>query len=58
MAENRKIVTPSGKTQMEKLTDAMIDYALGLIEETKKVNSNEKHKITEEITNIYAVIKN
>ena len=58
MAENKKIVTTSEKSRMEKLTDAMIDYALGLIEETKKVNSNEKHKITEEITNIYAVIKN
>ena len=51
-------VTPAENSRMEKLTDAMIDYALDLIEETKKVNSNEKHKITEEITNIYAVIKN
>ena len=58
MAENKKIVTPAENSRMEKLTDAMIDYALDLIEETKKVNSNEKHKIAEEITNIYAVIKN
>ncbi len=55
---DKKIVTPAEDLQMAKLTDAMIDYALDLIEETKKANTNEKHKITEEIIQIYAVIKN
>lgn len=55
---DKKTVTPAEDSQMAKLTGAMIDYALGLIEETKKVNANEKHKITEEIIQIYAVIKN
>lgn len=40
-----------------KIDKAIIDYTLDLIEETKKVNSVEKHKITEEITKLYAVIK-
>lgn len=57
MAENKKTVTPSGESPMDKLKNAMIGYTLDLIEETKKVNSNEKHKITEEITNLYSVIK-
>lgn len=51
-------VTPAEDSQMAKLNNAMIEYALALIEETKRVNANEKHKITEEIIQIYAVIKN
>lgn len=55
---DKKIVTPAEDSQMAKLNNAMIEYALALIEETKRVNANEKHKITEEIIQIYAVIKN
>lgn len=40
-----------------KLNKAIIDYTLSLIEETKVANSNEKHKLTEEITKLYAVIR-
>lgn len=55
---DKKNVTPAEDSQMAKLNNAMIEYALALIEETKKVNANEKHKITAEITKLYAVIKN
>ena len=42
----------------DKLDKAMIEYTLDLIEESKKVNANEKHKLTAEITRLYSVIKN
>lgn len=54
MAE-KKIVTP---TLTDKLDETVINYTLDLIEESKKVNANEKHKLTAEITKLYAVIKN
>lgn len=68
MAEKKKTlneienyVQPDATTQdynsMAELNKAVIDYTLELIEETKKVNANEKHKITEEITRLYSVIK-
>lgn len=68
MAEKKKVlneienyVPPDATTQdcnsMAELDEAVIDYTLELIEETKKVNANEKHKITEEITRLYSVIK-
>ena len=42
----------------ERLDRAVVDYLLGLIEESKKVSVAEKHKLTEEITKLYAVLKN
>ena len=54
MAE-KKIATP---TLTDKLDETVINYTLDLIEESKKVNANEKHKLTAEITKLYAVIKN
>lgn len=41
----------------DKLDKAMMEYTLDLIEEAQKVNANEKHKLTAEITKLYAVIK-
>ena len=55
---DKKTATPAEDSQMAKLENAMIDYALALIAEIPKVNANEKHKITEEIIHLYSVIKN
>ena len=43
---DKKIVTPAEDSQMAKLNNAMIEYALALIEEIPKVNANEKHIIS------------
>lgn len=48
---------PAKDSPIFKLNKAIIDYTLSLIEETKAANSNEKHKLTEDITKLYAVIR-
>lgn len=42
----------------DRLDKTIVDFTLDLIEECKKVNANEKHKLTAEIISLYAVIKN
>ena len=55
MAKEKSEVT-GNLLPFDELNKAVIDYTLNLIDEANKVNASEKHKITAEITKLYAVI--
>ena len=55
MAKEKSEVT-GNLLPFDELNKAVIGYTLNLIDEANKVNASEKHKITAEITKLYAVI--
>lgn len=46
---DKKIVAPAEDSQMAKLNSAMIDYALALIEETKRSTQTKNTKLPKKL---------